>query len=870
MIAFIKENKWLILLSFIIPSLLMGVGLAALGIYWGSGTSILAGDAYHQYVAIHSLYSNTLHHNSGFLYTFTSGLGLNLYAFSAYYMGSFFMPLTFFFNAQNMPDAMYLITLLKVGTMGLTAFISFSNMYKKVRPSFILGLSTAYALMSFVGSQIEIIMWLDVFILLPLILWGLHSLQDLGKRKLYFISLTLLFIQNYYFGFMIALFLVLYFFVRSTFSDWSWRKFFDFAITSALSGMTSLIMLLPMYLDLKANNSNALSHIGGLFTDNSKPLDLLAKNFIGVYDTTQFHAIPMIYIGLVPLVLALLFFFTRSIQWYSKFAFLLLLGILIASFYLQPLDLFWQGMHSPNMFLHRYSFLFSLLIIIMALEAVSRFNELKIWHFIIVFLLFAAGFTATFIVGHYGYVQLINILLTLLFLLSYFFFALVKKRKWVGSKTVLLLISIFMISEAGINDYYQLLGLQNQWRFAGRDYYNTQASFIDPLAKKVNLLTGSDLVRTENTYADTANDGMKYNYNSISQFSSVRNSNSSLVMQNLGFHTDATFLNLRYAGNTLPLDSIFGVKYNINQNQPSKYGFNPAWFNTAPIPNLYENKNAQSIGIFVPEQYKDAKLADLSLSDTKATIQNQTNFLNALTHSSQTYFQQFYTTSEHTDDAITGVAGYITLTSKAENTGVSVTYTLTTPAHSQAYITVPNVIYGNSNSHATNVTVNGQTYWMNSDDVGQFFNLGYYEQPTKIKVILSFPQNNQVSFDTTSFWSLDTQAYQEAMSQLKSNPVQTQTIKNGAKMTYQAKETGQMFLTIPYDKGWTAQIDGKPVNIQPAQNGFMKVDAPAGNHTLTLNFFPQGLKIGIVAFISGILLFIFYDLLTRKKYRKKA
>lgn len=49
----------------------------------GSSRSILAGDAYHQYVAIHSLYRNILHSggSSGFLYTFTSGLGLNLYAF---------------------------------------------------------------------------------------------------------------------------------------------------------------------------------------------------------------------------------------------------------------------------------------------------------------------------------------------------------------------------------------------------------------------------------------------------------------------------------------------------------------------------------------------------------------------------------------------------------------------------------------------------------------------------------------------------------------------------------------------------------------------------------------------------------------------
>ena len=58
---FIKKNKWALLASFFIPLILMVIVLAMTGIYWGSSRSILAGDAYHQYVAIHSLYRNILH-----------------------------------------------------------------------------------------------------------------------------------------------------------------------------------------------------------------------------------------------------------------------------------------------------------------------------------------------------------------------------------------------------------------------------------------------------------------------------------------------------------------------------------------------------------------------------------------------------------------------------------------------------------------------------------------------------------------------------------------------------------------------------------------------------------------------------------------
>lgn len=60
----------------------------------------------------------------------------------------------------------------------------------------------------------------------------------------------------------------------------------------------------------------------------------------------------------------------------------------------------------------------------------------------------------------------------------------------------------------------------------------------------------------DNTVPCTANDGMKYNFNALSQFTSVRNSNASSIMRQLGFHTDSTYLNLRYPGNTILMDSI--------------------------------------------------------------------------------------------------------------------------------------------------------------------------------------------------------------------------------------------------------------------------------------------------------------------------
>jgi len=152
------------------------------GIYWNSDTSPLLGDGFHQYVIFDLNLRNILHGSDSLL--------------------------------SSMPDAVYLSTLLKFGLIGLSTFFSLSKLFKNIPTPLRLALSTSYALMSFTVSQLEIKTWLDVFILIPLILTGLHLLIMEKKRILYFTSLSILFIQNYYFGYMTALFLVVWYFCQ--------------------------------------------------------------------------------------------------------------------------------------------------------------------------------------------------------------------------------------------------------------------------------------------------------------------------------------------------------------------------------------------------------------------------------------------------------------------------------------------------------------------------------------------------------------------------------------------------------------------------------------------------------------------------------
>ena len=205
------SSKSAYLLAFSIPLFILFTIYLLNGIYWGSDTSPLLGDGFHQYVIFDTALRNILHGKDSLFYTFTSGLGLNFYALSSYYLGSLLSPLLYFFDVKNMPDAVYLFTMVKFGLMGLSAFFSLKRMYRSINQWLLLSLSTSYALLSFATSQIEIKTWLDAFILFPLIILGLYKLVNQQKIVLYYVSLTLLFVTNYYFGFMMAIFLVPWF-----------------------------------------------------------------------------------------------------------------------------------------------------------------------------------------------------------------------------------------------------------------------------------------------------------------------------------------------------------------------------------------------------------------------------------------------------------------------------------------------------------------------------------------------------------------------------------------------------------------------------------------------------------------------------------
>lgn len=76
-----------------------------------------------------------------------------------------------------------------------------------------------------------------------------------------------------------------------------------------------------------------------------------------------------------------------------------------------------------------------------------------------------------------------------------------------------------------------------------------------------------------------------------------------------------------------------------------------------------------------------------------------------------------------------------------------------------------------------------------------------------------------------------------------------------------------VFFSVPYEDGWSAQVDGADADIVQADNGFMAVLVPDGDHTITFTYKTPGLTAGLLITVLSILLLLLYLWLMPKRDR---
>ena len=110
--------------------------------------------------------------------------------------------------------------------------------------------------------------------------------------------------------------------------------------------------------------------------------------------------------------------------------------------------------------------------------------------------------------------------------------------------------------------------------------------------------------------------------------------------------------------------------------------------------------------------------------------------------------------------------------------------------------------------------------------------------------------------------------YRNNISELKMNQMNiTSFEQNNIQGNIELNKSKMMFFSIPYDKGWSLKVDGKPVELENVNVGFMGAYLTEGYHNIELNYTPPMLNISIILSILGIVAYIIMMIIVKKKVK---
>lgn len=584
------------LAAFLLPALLFFIVLWLGGFYPFGEKSMLVMDMRDQYVAFFASLRDALFGDNSLFFSWSRSMGGNYWGILTYYIASPLSFLTLFFSVENMPIAIEILTILKIGLCGLSFFIFGSYLAKKgdgllsgdnIRP-FVLILSLCYALMSYNMVYSLSLMWLDGVILLPLILLGIEKLMDGKKGLLYLIMLSMLLVSNYYTGYMVGLYTGMYMLFRvfTSMTKTTWKdsllKLLRFTVLSLLSIGMAAPVIFGSWKDLtqgKLATGGEGYSVDFSQTNFEQPGDWFDKLINGNYDSITNSGLPSVYCGYIVLALSFAFLVMRFVRLRERIGMFVIAGILCLSFYYTSLDTAWHGFQVPNWFPYRYAFLFGFTLIYMSLRALIAFPVMR------------------------------------------------RKISKRGPAICAALLIAVVSVEMGANALAMLEGLDGEFGYVKMADYE---AFMDKTKPLVDDIRDNDdsFCRINQGYEFSKNDAMLLGYHGMTHYSSTFNANVNSLTPRLGI-SQGYFWNSGYGSNAL-LDSLFAVKYILaDKTVPQSYQKRMDSQNGA---SSYENPLALSAVFASAASTMSPGLDDVS------PFANQNCFLQALAGTGDTYF----------------------------------------------------------------------------------------------------------------------------------------------------------------------------------------------------------------------------------------
>lgn len=907
--------------SFAIPFAALIVSFATLGITPFGDLSVMLYDMPVQYANYFGWLIEVMHGDADLLYSNAAGLGGGTFSLFTYYLSSPFNLLAFFFSPDTVPLLFSVLYLFKIPTCALTCLVFLrgrllapkAETWAEARrlaagaPAQAQGalvlIACAYALTSYVIGYATNIMWLDGVYMLPLAALGVWRLIQRKRCCGLFAAAVAAILFNWYTGYMVCLFCVLYFFYelarQSSLKGRRLRTCFRFAITLGLAVGAGIVVLLPTALSLLGGKGESAG-LSSLLTDDAisrNPLYVLNLFGIGITPGIITSANrPALVVSALALVGSGFFFANPSISKRGRLCAGALAAFMLASAVFAPLNTVWSGFVAESSYTNRNGFVILFVVCFIAAEGLIKLPM--------------ATRPAKSALAGGGAVAILYLLSALAWRLS--------KGSWmpslqlVGIEAVLLIAFTglacciaYVISQhkrqpkqhvkrpAGTKMLYaatacliivfcteqvratelQLASCQHSASAYAQDIHEIE-SFYAPLYEAEDE---GEFVRMGNTsvfwggskYSGPDNMALVVGLSTFDHYSSTQGWFIQDILAHLGY-SKVTPFGTYYMSSNAVADALLGVSYIADDAQP---------YAASPLEGadtlrgeyrLYRNDLALPLG-WGCKGSDDVSWTDDPLANQQAMLSDAAG-----------------EAADIWDAATVSDAGE-DVSDADSKSGKDRTVTVTANASGPLYVHFPTLIISElyyDGGIACEISVDGtfvqivggrgscNVVYLGEVEKGQTVTLTispidpgtYRTRPDGSQATIASQLYQPSADKLVNAQVLVGDALENQLARIDSTGFSLQTYDNGkVSATFNAAQDEKLVLSIPFENGWSATVNGQAVDVEAAYGGLSSINVEAGDNSIELHYMTPGLIPGAAVSIICVTLFGVWRFAVRKR-----
>ena len=854
---FALRNRY-VWLSFLVPFVLMVTAFGLMSVSPFGDKQILVTDLWHQYFPFLADFQYKLQHGESFFWTWSIGGGVNYFSLMSYYLASPVNFLSVFIPGDWLREFLMFSVALKIALGGAFTAYFFKSVYKRNDVSLILFACCFSFCAYFMGYYWNTI-WMDTVCITPLVALGTVKLLTENRFRLFTVSLALALIMNYYIGLFVCIF-VLMIFIAYSIVYWSGMK--NFFVNLLKTGLFSLIaiglttfFLLPAFMALKNTHASGSTFPSTFAINIGGSNDLLGvlralKSITGSFANftcaanKAADALPNISCSAFAMFFGFLSLTSPKIRLREKIVSMALIIFMFLSCIIRQLDYIWHGFHFTNMIPYRFSFLISFIMIVMAFRAFTTIDSISVvgaliataMSIAVILMMVGDPGTEKMFTDHPDW-QVPNLIAIAALTVFIAVVVILYTKRVIPKKIMVIALLVVTVAQSGVTAY---LGV-NRTTVTGTYEYPRGGENMVNIVDTMNAREADtkELWRAETATTQTLNDGALNHYHGLSMFNSMANENMTRFYENFGMMGWKSGNRYTYAESSPVTNMFMNLKYIIARSGKVNNTYDLASVSASGSVGLFQNTHYIPMGFVT-----DSALINWQENDNEDQFnpfEKQNEFFKLATGSKE----DVYTRLEVVTQGHTEAEKFTVIKKEYGLYDFSCVDTTVTPHVKWNYEAPQDGLYmmyadiqdGDDVTVMVNDVAQSSKYGMARSYIAC---IGYFNKGDKISVYADLKTGSsgkaRVYVDM-----LNKDVFEAGYAKLSDSVMETTNCTSSSmEGTINVKESGLFYTSIPYEKGWTATVDGQNVDITPVGNSLLAFPIDKGEHEIKLNYYPNG------------------------------